>query len=148
MMKAVRVIDELNTFLYETLNSICETKGVKCELHFHSNVLQENNNDTLRIYLNRRIIREDQDTLAVDVEDFGRVRYTSEGVYSISFFMPRFVSNSYDNMELIAQELKNELRKKRFACLWVRHITASPYTMENNSYRYDVTFSYEFDEIV
>lgn len=147
-MKAVTVIDELNTFLYDTLKAICQDKNVDAEYDFHSNVLPDNFNQKLRIYFNRRIIREDQDTLAVDVEDLGKVRYTSEGVYAINFFMPRAKPNGYSLLELIVQELKNALRQKRFDCLWVRHITASPYNMENNSYRYDLTFSYEFDEIV
>lgn len=147
-MKAVNVIDELNTFLYDTLTELCQSENVAVEFDFHSNVLPENYNQKLRIYFNRRIIREDQDTLAVDVEDLGKVRYTSEGVYAISFFMARSIPNGYSKMELIAQKLKNALRQKRFDCLWVRHITASPYNMENNSYRYELTFSYEFDEIV
>ena len=147
-MKAMHVIDELNTFLYDTLTTICQEEHIDAELDFHSNVLPTNKNQKLRIYFNRRIIREDQDTLAVDVEDFGKIRYTSEGVYAISFFMARSIPNGYDKMELIVQKLKNALRLKRFDCLWVRHITASPYNMENNSYRYELTFSYEFDEIV
>ena len=147
-MKAMHVIDKLNTFLYDTLTTICQEEHIDAELDFHSNVLPTNKNQKLRIYFNRRIIREDQDTLAVDVEDFGKIRYTSEGVYAISFFMARSIPNGYDKMELIVQKLKNALRLKRFDCLWVRHITASPYNMENNSYRYELTFSYEFDEIV
>lgn len=147
-MKAIRVIDELNTFLQESLISICENENVAVELNWHSNVLPDNQTQKLRIYLTRHIVREEQDTLAVDVEDLGKVRYTSTGVYAISFFMPRNISGSYNKMERIAQTLKNALRQKRFDCLWVRHITASPYNMENNSYRYELTFSYEFDEII
>lgn len=147
-MIAVKVVDELNTFLYDTLSLICKHKKVDCELDFHSNVLPDNNNQKLRVYFNRRIISEDQDTLSVDVEDFGKVRYTTQGVYAISFFMARSIPNGFETMELIVQELKNALRRKRFDCLWVRHITASPYNMENNSYRYELTFNYEFDEIV
>lgn len=147
-MKALHVIDELNTFLYDTLTEFCQEEHIDTELDFHSNVLPTNENQKLRIYFNRRIIREDQDTLSVDVEDLGKVRYTSEGVYAISFFMARSIPNGYDKMELIVQRLKNALRLKRFDCLWVRHITASPYNMENNSYRYELTFNYEFDEIV
>lgn len=147
-MKAMHVIDELNTFLYDTLTTICQEEHIDAELDFHSNVLPTNENQKLRIYFNRRTIREDQDTLAVDVEDLGKIRYTSEGVYAISFFMARSIPNGYDKMELIVQKLKNALRLKRFDCLWVRHITASPYNMENNSYRYELTFNYEFDEIV
>lgn len=147
-MKTIKVVDELNTFLYENLISLCKEYSVDNEINFSSNVLPENQNEKLRVYINRRIIREEQDTLAVDVEDLGKIRYTSYGVYAISFFMPRSKPNSYDLMESIVQKLKNALRKKRFDCLWVRHITASPYNMENNSYRYELTFSYEFDEII
>lgn len=147
-MKAVTVIDELNKFLFDKLKEICKEKQIDAEFDFHSNVLPDTSNQKLRIYFNRRIIREEQDTLAVDVEDLGKVRYTSEGVYAINFFMARSIPNGYSKMEQIAQELKNALRQKRFDCLWVRHVTASPYNMENNSYRYDITFSYEFDEIV
>ena len=64
-MKAVHVIDELNTFLYDTLTTICQEEHIDVELDFHSNVLPTNENKKLRIYFNRRIIREDQDTLAV-----------------------------------------------------------------------------------
>lgn len=147
-MKAVRVIDELNNFLFNTLTALCKELEVNAEFDFHSNLVPTNENQKLRIYFNRQIIREDQDTLAVDVEDLGKVRYTSVGVYAISFFMARTIPNGYAKMELVAQKLKNLLRQERFDCLWVRHVTASPYKMENNSYRYELTFNYEFDEII
>ena len=70
-----------------------------------SNLNPNNSIDKLRIYLTRRIIREDQDTLAVDVEDFGRKRYTSEGVYAISFLMPKTLSGGYLKLETIAAKL-------------------------------------------
>lgn len=147
-MKAIHVVDELNTFLQDTIIDLCQKNGIEYKLNYHSNVLPENNVRDLRIYFNRRIIREEQDTLAVDVGDLGKVRYTSNGVYAISFFMARSIPNGYSILEQVVQELKNALRQKRFECLWVRHVTATPYNMENNSYRYELTFSYEFDEII
>ena len=147
-MKAIKVMEEINTFLEEQMRAICAEENVDYDFHYHSNLITENNNRSLRIYVNRRIIREEQDTLAVDVEDFGRVRYTSEGVYVLSFFMARSVPKSFSTTERIVQKLKNALRKERFECLWVRNPTATPQGMENNSYRYDLMFSYEFDEII
>lgn len=147
-MKAIQVVDELNTFLQNTIINLCQNNDIEYELNYHSNVLPENKVRNLRIYFNRRIIREEQDTLAVDVEDLGKVRYTSNGVYAISFFMARSIPNGYSKLEQVVQELKNALRQKRFECLWVHHVTATPYNMENNSYRYELTFSYEFDEII
>lgn len=147
-MKAIKVVDELNKFLTETLKELSVKEQIETEINFHSNVQPTTNNQKMRVYINRKIIREGQDTLAIDVEDFGRVRYTSEGVYGISFFVPRNLSGSYGKMERTVQELKNALRQKRFDCMWVRHITASPFDMENNSYRYELTFNYEFDEVI
>lgn len=147
-MKAVEVVQEINTFLEDTLRSICADENIDYEFHYHSNVIPETNNRNLRIYVNRRIVREEQDTLAVDVEDFGRVRYTSEGVYVLSFFTARSVPRGFSTTERIVQKLKNALRKERFDCSWVRNPTATPYSMENNSYRYELTFSYQFDEII
>lgn len=147
-MKAIHVVDELNTFLQNSIIDLCQKNDIAYELNYHSNVLPENKARNLRVYFNRRIIREEQDTLAVDVEDLGKVRYTSNGVYAVSFFMARSIPNGYSKLEQVVQELKNALRQKRFECLWVRHVTATPYNMENNSYRYELTFSYEFDEII
>lgn len=147
-MKAVTVKNEINNFLKDKLKELCATVGIEYEFHYQSNLIAETNTQKLRVYFNSRVIREEQDTLAVDVEDLGRIRYTTNGVYVLNFFAPRNLPMSYDKMESIAQQLKNELRKARFECLWVRHITATPYPQENNSYRYDVTFSYEFDEII
>lgn len=147
-MKAIHVVDELNTFLQNSIIDLCQKNDIAYELNYHSNVLPENKVRNLRVYFNRRIIREEQDTLAVDVEDLGKVRYTSNGVYAVSFFMARSIPNGYSKLEQVVQELKNALRQKRFECLWVRHVTATPYNMENNSYRYELTFSYEFDEII
>ena len=75
-MKAVQVIDELNNFLFNTLSALCKELEVNAEFDFHSNLVPTNENQKLRIYFNRQIIREDQDTLAVDVEDLGKVRYS------------------------------------------------------------------------
>lgn len=147
-MKAIEVVNEINTFLEDTMKRICAEENIDYEFHYHSNVIPETNSRSLRIYVNRRIVREQQDTLAVDVEDFGRVRYTSEGVYALSFFMARSVPKGFSTTERIVQKLKNALRKERFDCLWVRNPTGTPYSMENHCYRYELTFSYEFDEII
>lgn len=147
-MTALLVEDTLNTFLQERLSAICLTESLPLELNFYSNVAPDNDNQKLRVYIRSRIARESQDTLAVDVVDFGRIRYTSVGVYALSFFMPRNVSGGYLKMATVAQTLKTELRQKRFECTWLRNVTATPYQMENNSYRYELTFSFEFDEIV
>lgn len=147
-MISIKVVNQLNTYLIEKLQSLCQDQEIECEFNFHSNVQPTTDNQKLRVYITRMIYRENQDTLAVDVGDIGKVRYTSEGVYALSFFIPRNISGSYRKMETIVQQLKNMLRKERFDCVWVRHIRASPFNMENNCYRYDLGFNYYFDEII
>lgn len=148
-MLAIELTNKLFGFLEEELNKLFKEQKLQCELLWHSNVLPDNNANKCRVYINRRIVTEGQDTLAINVVDQGRVRYNTVGVCVISFFTPRSQSGGYAKTEWIAQALKNALRQKRFEeCLWVRNVIATPYNMENNSYRYDVSFSYEFDEIV
>lgn len=148
MIKSIEITNTINRFLTDTLNAICTENNVAFELHFSSNIKPTINKNLLRIYIDRRIIRENQDTLAIDVADFGRVRYTSEGLYSISFFTPISLSGSYAQMETVVQELKNKLRQAQLECVWLRFITASPFSVENESYRYELTFNYTFDEII
>lgn len=147
-MKAIEVRNILFQFLENNLTQLFNEKKLPFEILWHSNLKEDNNSTICRVYVNRRIINEEQDTLSTDVVDHGRVRYNTIGACVVSFFIPRTISNSYSDCEWIAQNLKNQLRRERFDCFWVRDVTATPYNMENNSYRYDVSFGYEFDEIV
>lgn len=148
MKDAIENTDELFTFLQDSLNNLFTEKGLGVELLWHTNLLDQNNPSRCRVYINRKIVNETQDTLAINVVEEKSVRYNTVGVCVISFFTPRSLDGGYAKTESIAQQLKNLLRKQRFDCLWVRDVTATPYNIENNSYRYDVTFGYEFDEIV
>lgn len=147
-MKAIEVTNIMFQFIENNLIELFNEKKLKFEILWHSNLLADNNANICRVYVNRRIIKEEQDTLSGTVVEQGRVRYNSTGACVISFFIPRSISKGYSDCEWIAQSLKNALRRERFDCLWVRNVTATPYNMENNSYRYDVSFGYEFDEIV
>lgn len=148
MSCAIKIQEGLFEFINSTILNVCQTKNIPVQILYHSNLISDIKKDILRVYISRQIFREKQDTLCVDVTDKGQVRYTSDGVCSISFFQPKTISDGYRVMEELAQELKNALRKKRFANLWVRNPTATPYNIEQNCYRYNVTFNYEFDEIV
>lgn len=147
-MQSIKVMDELAEFLEVNIYNLCEKNKIKCDIHYASNVQAELDRNKMTAYVSRQMFREEQDTLAVDVVDFGKRRYTSYGAMAVSFFMPRTIKNGYFIMETIAQNLKNILRAKSFNCLWVRDVMASPHLIENNCYRYDLTFSYLFDEIV
>ena len=147
-MNVIENTNALFAFLETTLQNLFKEKDLKLELLWHSNVLPDNNPNICRVYVNRRIVNEEQDTLAINVAEMGRVRYNTQGVCVVSFFTPRSINGGYAKTEWIAQALKNALRRERFKCLWVRNVTATPFNMENNSYRYDLSFSYEFDEIV
>ena len=147
-MQAIENTNKLFAFIETKLKEFMKEKQVNGEILWHSNVLPDNNPTICRIYVNRRVVSESQDTLAINVAELGKVRYTTVGVCVVSFFTPRSISGGYAKTEWIAQALKNALRKERFECLWVRDVTATPYNMENNSYRYDLSFGYEFDEIV
>ena len=148
MATAIEVTEELFNKVTDTLNEEFKVHKIVPNILYHTNVSTDVNIDEFRVYLNRRIFREQQDTLCVNVTDFGRVRYQSEGVVQVSFFAPRAVKSSSKVIEIIAQNLKNKLRKSQFNCFWLRNITATPYNIENNSYRYEVTATYIFDEIV
>lgn len=148
MANSIEVTEELFNKVTDILNEEFKIHKIVPSILYHTNILADVAIDEFRVYLSRRIFREQQDTLCVNVTDLGRVRYQSEGVVQISFFAPRAIKNSSKILEIVAQNLKNKLRKSQFDCFWLRNITATPYNVENNSYRYEVTAIYMFDEII
>lgn len=148
MSCAIENTNLLFKFLEDSLTELFNEEDVKFELLWHSNLLPDNDVGVVRVYINRQIVSETQDTLSVDVVDRGRIRYNTIGACTVNFFIPRTIPNGYQIAERVAQALKNKLRKERFASLWVRNPTARPHNIENNCYRYGVAFSYDFDEII
>ena len=148
MVKSIEVVTELFNKIKTVLTDEFKNQDLTFQLLTHSNLNPKDAPTETRVYLNRRVYREGQDTLSVDVTDTGRRRYQSAGVVQASFFIPRSVVDGYRKTEIVAQVLKNELRKTSFECLWLRNIVASPFPTENNCYRYELTANYFYDEIV
>lgn len=148
MSVGIEVVEELFGKVGEIVNAEFALHNIKPILMYHSNVIPEHHASECRVYINRRIFREEQDTISTNVTDSGRIRYESTGLLQVSFFVPRALKNSFKATEMVAQELKNQLRKSQFKCVWLRNIMATPYNSENNSYRYEVTATFIYDEIV
>lgn len=148
MVKSIDVTTELFTAIKTSLTEHFKNERLQFKLLTHSNLDPKEAPTECRVYLNRMIYREGQDTLSVNVTDAGRVRWETAGVVQVSFFIPRSVVDGYRKTEIVAQKLKNDLRKMTFGCLWLRNITATPYYAENNCYRYELTANYFYNEIV
>lgn len=148
MASEIEVTEELFNSIVTVLNNEFKAHKVVPEILYHTNIVPEPKLAKFRVYLNRRVFMESQDTLSVNVSDLGKVRYSTRGIIQVSFFAPRAIPSSSKILEIVAQNLKNELRKSQFKCFLLRNITATPYNIENNSYRYEVTATYIYDEIV
>lgn len=91
----------------------------------------------------------EQTSLAMNVGEEGKIRYTESGLVFIQLFAPKSDGNGQYIGGLLAQVARSAFRKTSTDnCVWFRNARINELDPEDLFYRFNVVAEFEYDEVV